>query len=495
MPKENNKMQIDIDNLFKQNVNDLSSIKELYKKLKDIENKILQIKYIDSNLVNKLKKEYEKLERIILDENIQAKLTNDIKTINSQMDTKVNKIIEIRNNSINQGIIINSQIKDVSYENYDISTTDYSFLVNSKTTGENLRITKSKIHSDDSDCIEINTPNDNIENTMKGYIITDNFLSTKSNMTGTTAGFGIGIAQGHDIIICNNIIKESRREGLHIEGVSRNILVNNNLFLNCTLDGVRILTREKNGVKGETPLINGNIIRQKGLNRNGKGLELVSDVNGAAKTLFTNNKIKGFDIGVTSYFNTLNLSGCEISDCNIALKPLNSVKGVVTLDNVDSFINIGGGTSKRKSLHYSIDGFVTDDVMDKDKIVVVSDEYCPTYTFHKFKFKSNVTNLSTDGVFYNQFIKAPFYFDGYITINLSNNQNFVGSKFKVKIKDNVITSDREMIWSNGNLAGTSLILKDGYLALQANSGSAFSNKVMDINMTGEIVYNYMNYNG
>ena len=62
------------------------------------------------------------------------------------------------------------------------------------------------------------------------------------------------------------------------------------------------------------------------------------------------------------------------------------------------------------------------------------------------------------------------------------------------IKDGVITSDIEMIWSNGNLAGTSLILKDGYLTLQGNSGSAFSNKVMDVNMTGEIVYNYMNYN-
>ena len=43
MSKENNKMQVDIDTLFKQNVNDLSSIKELYSKLKDIENKILQI--------------------------------------------------------------------------------------------------------------------------------------------------------------------------------------------------------------------------------------------------------------------------------------------------------------------------------------------------------------------------------------------------------------------------------------------------------------------
>ena len=58
MFKENNKMQVDIENLFKQNVNDLTSIKELYSKLKEVEEKISQIKYIDSALVKKLKKEY-----------------------------------------------------------------------------------------------------------------------------------------------------------------------------------------------------------------------------------------------------------------------------------------------------------------------------------------------------------------------------------------------------------------------------------------------------
>ena len=86
MPKENNKMQVDIENLIKQNVNDLLSIKEIYSKLEELQGKISKIKYIDSNLANKLKKEYENLNKIILDENIQVKLTNDIETINSQMN-------------------------------------------------------------------------------------------------------------------------------------------------------------------------------------------------------------------------------------------------------------------------------------------------------------------------------------------------------------------------------------------------------------------------
>ena len=100
MPKENNKMQVDIDTLKKQNVNDLLSIKELYKRIEELGEKITQIKYIDNTLVKKIKKEYENLNKIILDENIQVhldnkidefnlKLTHDIETINSHLDTIV----------------------------------------------------------------------------------------------------------------------------------------------------------------------------------------------------------------------------------------------------------------------------------------------------------------------------------------------------------------------------------------------------------------------
>ena len=95
MPIDINKHEVDIDNLFKQNENDLVSIKELYKKLKELEKKITQIKYIDSNLADKLKKDYEKLKRIILDENIQLQLDNKINEVNSQLVT-IEKIKKFR---------------------------------------------------------------------------------------------------------------------------------------------------------------------------------------------------------------------------------------------------------------------------------------------------------------------------------------------------------------------------------------------------------------
>ena len=86
-----NSQQADIENLFKQNANDLSSIKELYRKLKEMEEKITQIKYIDSKLADKLKKDYEKLKGVILDENIQVQLTNDINDIKSRLENLENK--------------------------------------------------------------------------------------------------------------------------------------------------------------------------------------------------------------------------------------------------------------------------------------------------------------------------------------------------------------------------------------------------------------------
>ena len=91
MPIDINKHEVDIDTLFKQNELDLCSIKELYRKLEELEKKISQIKYIDSNLADKLKKDYEKLKRVILDENIQAKLTNDINEIKSRLENLENK--------------------------------------------------------------------------------------------------------------------------------------------------------------------------------------------------------------------------------------------------------------------------------------------------------------------------------------------------------------------------------------------------------------------
>ena len=71
MSIENNKMQVDIEILFKQNVNDLTSIKELYRKIEELEKKISQIKYINAVMNDKIRKEIKILKDLIQDETSQ----------------------------------------------------------------------------------------------------------------------------------------------------------------------------------------------------------------------------------------------------------------------------------------------------------------------------------------------------------------------------------------------------------------------------------------
>ena len=136
MSNENNKIdinkhEIDIDTLKKQNVNDLLSIKNLYSKLEGMENKISHIKYIDSTLANKLKKDYEKLKKIILDENAQAELANEIETINEKLSTEIETInvnlsteIETNNEKLTNDVeTINSQL-DTSMNKLNKITTN-----------------------------------------------------------------------------------------------------------------------------------------------------------------------------------------------------------------------------------------------------------------------------------------------------------------------------------------------------------------------------------
>ena len=67
-----NKHEVNIDNLFKQNELDLCSIKELYRKIDEIEEKIRQKKIADNALADMFKKEIESLKKLIQTENTQT---------------------------------------------------------------------------------------------------------------------------------------------------------------------------------------------------------------------------------------------------------------------------------------------------------------------------------------------------------------------------------------------------------------------------------------
>ena len=427
-------------------------------------------------------------------------IEDEIGEINSSLETieneKIDKKVLIRNNSINQGININSEIDNRCFENYDINTNDYSFLINTNTIGNNLRITKSQIHSEDTDAIELNTNGVNIENILKGTIITDNFLSTGTKATGTTSGFGIGIAKGQDIIISNNICKESRREGLHIESVSRNIIVSNNLFLNCHINGATIYSRtdDSTGIQDQPCILSNNIFKQYNNSKTGVGISLISNAEGQGNVQSINNRLIGFDTGISSYIHPINVEGTAFYDCNVAISPLNNIYGISFLKDTKTYISIGGVNSiNRRSMFYSADGFTTEDVMDKDLIIKIRDNNSPAFNIKHMSFKSNIDNLSSPGTFSNSFIKAPIYMKGYIDCSCTNSNNFISAKFEVEIKDGTLTSVRVMQEGNGNMSNASLNLENGYLVFKGYSGSALIEKTSRIIINGHITYNYKNF--
>ena len=125
-----NSQQVEIENLIKQNVNDLASIKELYRKLKGLEEKITQIKYIDTKLADKLKNDYEKLKRIILDENIQLQLNDKINDVIINTNEKIDNVIE----EIDKQIETKANQTDLDIERSRID--NFTTLQEGSTTGD-----------------------------------------------------------------------------------------------------------------------------------------------------------------------------------------------------------------------------------------------------------------------------------------------------------------------------------------------------------------------
>ena len=209
MPKENNKMQVDIDNLFKQNVNDLLSIKELYSKLEELGEKITQIKYIDNTLVKKLKKEYEKLKKIILDENVQVKLTNDIETINEKLNNDIETINEKLNNDVES---INSHLNSIMM--YECDNNNFLNNIGNNRTlilTEDINITKLELT--------------NISN----LTITSKNCKRTITITGKSYWDAIVMKKCNNILFDNIIIKHDYCESaaIIIHSLCSNIIINN----------------------------------------------------------------------------------------------------------------------------------------------------------------------------------------------------------------------------------------------------------------------------
>ena len=218
MTKENNKVdinkhEVDIDTLKKQNVNDLLSIKELYKRIEELGEKITQFKYIDNTLVKKLKKEYENLKKIILDENIQVQLDNKINEFNIKLTNNINSInsqltndIETINSQLTNDIeTINSQLGNITTNKYILKSSDnlidIAKILKTKQSiilDDGIYVIKEPLVLNDLECVHITSNGQaTIRFEGEGDVITLNncygtvFENIKIESTGNNKGSGL----------------------------------------------------------------------------------------------------------------------------------------------------------------------------------------------------------------------------------------------------------------------------------------------------------------
>ena len=288
MSNENNKMQVDIENLIKQNVNDLYSIKELYRKLKEVDEKISQIKYNDSTLANKLKKEYEKLKKIILDENAQAKLANDIETINLQLETitiiapKTDNIVELQN-------FINSLTNNITlrFPKYEYNLGNVLLFKNKDKLKIDFGDSKFIMNKHGYGCIELdNCTNIDIKN---GYLKgSGNFPTNTIDSEGT---------------LHNEKTDSTIGWGSYRNGNKKTTAYNNGYLYNC---GIGLLIR--NGCKN----INIENLESEKFNYSGISIGFSENANRNKNITIKNCKCHdNFDNG----FNIQSVDGCSLLNC------------------------------------------------------------------------------------------------------------------------------------------------------------------------------------
>jgi hypothetical protein len=195
------------------------------------------------------------------------------------------------------------------------SAGSYGFLSNSSSDGTNgVVLIGSVIYSETGDGVELNHPDGNSYN----FSTIGNLITGGPTGSGSTSGFGVGIAgtQGH--ITALNHIKSARNEALHVEDEQTRGILAHNVISSATGEAVRVLF-----MTGAEPVIlHGNNALHTGAKTSIYGVRLVSDGNGHLKfNAISGNVMKGFGTGYNQEGSGVQAAGDNVAiDCDRAIQ-------------------------------------------------------------------------------------------------------------------------------------------------------------------------------
>jgi hypothetical protein len=357
------------------------------------------------------------------------------------------------------GYYTDGQQNNMKIYDTTINAGNYGILLNNNASGSNLDVAGNNIKAS-ADPIEINTTAGNFY----GIKIIGNLINALGDDSSPTAGFAIGIANGKDIVVANNIVEHSRNEAIHIESSQERVLVTNNVLKDCLRDGVRLINET-----GAKPVILAqNQIKQLGNTHSGTGIYLVYDQRGTLNgNYFGGNIIEGFRQGIDLGANTVqNIEGCTIIDCLTALTSVNSrATGTITANNCPTLAIGGSGSSFGKIISLTEPQTILRYSGTKD--------YQGT-TLEGFSF-NKASILSTKGGYTDYpLFTLPTAFDGRLKLRYANNFDRIYCVADVTYQKNTLKVNHQWDYSFGVTAAPVLKVMNNQLVVNFYSADSRS---------------------
>ena len=232
-----NKIQQNVKELQDQNAIDFQKWKKLKK---DIEKLSEKIKLSDTNLVTlmkKIKSDYEKLKKIIIDENVQVQLNNEI------VDNK-NKIVDNKNKIEENKYEINKKVNSETFEN---TVDEINSQINTKAKKSDLEVQKNRIDTlialpdgsttADAELIDIRNGENGVKYNSSGESIRTQFSKIKDDINDIYNSFVYNISNlnldFHNISVNN--VGEIGGTNTKRATIKELIIVPNSKFLKITI--------------------------------------------------------------------------------------------------------------------------------------------------------------------------------------------------------------------------------------------------------------------